>query len=160
MRHKMSGSWLNELTPSQNELRKRLLEYSYSQEGEELEEYTLDSFDVRMKPIAKIFSKSRIGAVINAFDYLSDIKYYPNESSFWTYIEDQKSRPSLFFIDDLGIRRLSGCVFSVEDETETIAEDLIEFMFDDDIHKRIMMTSLRNLPSIFPSQTLIKPTRE
>jgi hypothetical protein len=156
----MSGSWLNELTPSQNELRKRLLEYSYSQEGEELEEYTLDSFDVRMKPIAKIFSKSRIGAVINAFDYLSDIKYYPNESSFWKYINDQKVTPYIFAIDDLGRRYMPRSIFSIDDEIETIAENMIEFMFDDDIDKRIMITPLRNLPSIFPSQTLIKPTRE
>ena len=121
----MSGSWMFKLTPSQNLLRDRLFEYSYLQEGE-LEEYVLLDISDDIEPIAKIFSKSLIGATIDAFDYLSDTIEYTEGSSFWEVIEKLVADGTL--------------EFDTEDEIKDIAEELIDYMMWRNDQERLIIT--------------------
>lgn len=133
----MSASWLIKLTPSQNLLRDRLLEYSYLEE-DGLEEYVLLDINEGIEPIAKIFSRSEIEAIIDSFDFLSDEEYYRDYSSFWEFIE-------------------KNVLFGVEDDIDLVVEELIGFMFNDGKPVRLILVG--DLPSVSPPQTLIKPNR-
>jgi hypothetical protein len=135
----MSAGWLSKLNPNQNRLRDRFFEYSYSHEGENLEEYVLLDINEGIEPVAKIFSRSEIGAIIDSFDFLSDENYYPDYSSFWEFIEE-----------------LNSTMFDVEDDIDIIVEEMIRYMFNDG--KLVRLILVGDLPSVSPPP-LIKPSR-